>query len=485
MLNTRAIGSGALLLSLGTGISAVIKFISVPIIARLLTPEEFGIAGTALVLVGFATVLGAGNGLGTAVTYFKEEREYYDHTTFTLALLISLLMAPLCWFFSAALAQFWGAPEAESLIKIVAVFLPFSILTGVGFALLARDMNFRLITLTNIIASIFSTGTAIGMAYHGYGALSLVAQYAVFNLIKCVGFFGISGYRPRLDIDSTRLKDILPFAYKLTFSDILIWVSGEGPFVLITRILGVEAGGVQRMYQRFTALPREVIGENLRQAAFVGISGRPEDEMKAGFLWATRMLTYTLGAVFCWMAAVSEPLTELILGPRFAPYWPLTIIFSLGLVAQTISSMALPYFKAKGGTGTILVLSLLRALLIVGGTFVGLRVSNSMTGAALGIASGMALASGMFLALMLKREGILTSALMQSIFLPLLPVLGTGLAVFALSRNLYGEVSNIINVSLCSALGAILYILLIRLFMPADFRVLSAQIRKLAKRKKS
>lgn len=482
MLNTRAIRNGALLLSLGTGLSAVIKFISVPVLARLLTPEEFGIAGTALVLVSFATILSGGSGLGTALTYFKDQRQDYDHTVVWSAAALGLMVAVLCWVFSATLARAWGAAEAEQYIRAVALFFPFSMLAGIGYALLARDFSFRIITLINVTASVVSAATAILMAFSGFGAWSLIAQYCAFNGLKCFCFFVFSGYRPRLNITWERMRDIFPFAYRLTLAETLMWISGEGPFVLATWSLGVKDGGAYRIFSRFTALPREAIGANLAKAAYVGMAGNSPEASRSGFLWSTKISGYLQAAVFFWLAALSEPLTRLLLGAQYFTYWPLAAALAIGLAAQSYGAMAMPFLKAVGRTSAVLWLSLLRTALILAGAWIGVEMTGTLIGIAWGIALGMALASLVFLAFIFGDQGLQRKDLTATVLVPILLGSLTGGAVFALDQQLMATLSDVIRLLVGTLTGGALYGLLIRLFAPDDLTPLTAGLRSLAKR---
>ena len=473
---------GALLLSLGTGLSPVIKFNSVPVLARLLTPEEFGIAGTALVLVSFATILSGGSGLGTAVTYFKDRRQDYDHTVIWAAAALGLTAGALCWVFSAALARLWGAAEAAQYIRAVALFFPLRVLAGIGYALLARDFRFRVITLINAAAAVMSACTAILMAFSGFGAWSLIGQYCVFNGLKCIGFLACSGYRPRLSITWGRLRDIFPFAYRLTLAETLMWISGEGPFVLVTWMLGVKDGGAYRIFSRFTALPREAIGANLAQAAYVGMAGNSPEAARSGFLWSTKTSAYLQGAVFCWLAALSEPLTRLLLGPQYFGHWPLAAALAIGLAAQSYGAMAMPFLKAAGRTRAVLWLSLLRTALILAGAWTGLEMTGTLIGCAWGIAAGMALASLLFLVCLTAGEGLELRELSAAVLVPCLLSCLTGGVVFALDQLFAAPLSDAVRVFASTLLGAALYGLMIRIVAPGDLAPLTAGLRGLAKR---
>lgn len=478
MLNTRAIRNGAFLLSVGTGLSAAIKFFSVPLLARLLTPAEYGIAGTALVLVSFAALLGGGSGLGTAVTYFKARRETYDNAAMGTAAIVGVLLASLCWVFSAEIAGFWGAPEAAPLVRTVSVFFPLSVLTGIGYAFLARDLRFRSIAIVQVVASILSTSISIAMAFFGYGAWSLIAQFAVFDTLKFLGFFYFSDYRPRLNIQWSAIRGILPFAYRMTFSDLLIWMSREGPFILISRQIGVEFGGTFRIYQRFTGLPREIIAENVSRAVYAGMAGSSLSEARQGFLWSTRSLLYIMGAVFCWMAALGEPLTRIVLGPNFASYWILTVSLSIGLVGYTIGSMVVPFLKARGEITNIVYFSIVRTGLILTGTIIGLQLSQTIEDGAWGLSLAMFLAGLLSLAFMVVRGDLMVRDLMTSILKPLCLISATGGCVYGVCQWLFSDQLPLVILAAGTGLGLVIYILLITIFAPTELTTLKKFISK-------
>lgn len=482
MLNARAIGKGALLLSLGTGLAAVIKFISIPVLARLLTPTEFGIAGSALVLVSFAAILSGGAGLGTAVTHFKDSRDEYDHVVVWAAALIGIAVGALVWSFSGTLTQAWGTSEAAPYIRIVALFFPFSVLAGVGYALLARDLRFQAIATINITASVLSTLTAIFMASKEMGSWSLIGQYCVFNVMKCFSFGIVSGYKPKLKVTKRGVREVFPFAYRLTLAQALIWISSEGPFVLVTSTFGVMLGGVYRLFQRFTALPREIIGENIARAGYVGMAGSTNSGALAGFFWFSKVTNYLQGAVFIWLATMAEPLTALLLGAQYERYWPLATALSGGLAAQSLSSMTIPFLKARGRTDIVLWLSVFRTAMILAGAWLGVQLFGTLIAVAIAIALAMAMASLMFLTCITALEKLCLRQLAAATLVPvLLGSLGAGLVYF-IDTQVSDQISNLSRVFLGTVIGAGFYALLIRVFAPKDFGVITSKLQRRAKK---
>lgn len=484
MLSTNSIRNGAFLLSVGSAFAAIIKFVSVPLLARLLTPAEFGIAGAALVLVSFATILGGGSGLGTAVTNFKDRREDYDHTAIWTATIVGVLVSVLGAIYAPQIAASWGVPEATPHIRVVSLFFPFSFLAGVSFAFLARDMNFKTLTIVNLVASIVASVVAIWMAFAGFGAWSLIAQFIVFNIAKCVGHFYYASYRLRFSFKWDRFKDILPFAYRLTLADALMWLSAEGPFVVVSRNFGVEFGGVFRAYRRLAVLPREIIGENMARAAYAGMAGRSDAETHASFIWSTKIMGFILVPVFCWLAALAEPITRIILGPQFGDYWMVTVAFASSLILQAQSSMVIPLLKARSQTKTVVYLSAMRAAFILSGTVAGYLISGTFMGTLWGLSLGTSLGSAGFFAYCVSRKTMSPNDLRKAVVTPLALSIVTGVCAYVLSQSVMGSVSIYSNAAIGTVFGGLLYAALVRVFAPDDFKGLLATLRGAGKKRK-
>jgi succinoglycan exporter len=484
MLSTNSIRNGAFLLSVGSAFAAVIKFISVPLLARLLTPAEFGIAGAALVLVSFATILGGGSGLGTAVTNFKDRREAYDHTAIWTATGVGILVSILGGIYAPQIAASWGAPEAAPHIRVVSLFFPFSFLAGVSFAFLARDMNFKTLTIVNLVASILASIAAIWMAFAGYGAWSLIGQYIIFNIAKCIGHFYHASYRLRFTFNWDRFKDILPFAYRLTLADALMWASAEGPFIIVSRNFGVEFGGIFRAYRRLAVLPREIIGENMARAAYAGMAGRHDDETYTSFIWSTKIMGFILVPVFCWLAALAEPVTRIVLGPQFGDYWMVTVAFASSLILQAQSSMIIPLLKARSHTQTVVYLSAMRAVFILIGTFAGYLITHTFMGTLWGLSVGTSIGSVGFFAYCLQRKTMTVTDVRKAVVTPLILSIVTGICAYGLSQVLTDSVSMYSNVGIATVFGGILYAALVRVFAPADFKGLVSTLRRGRKKPK-
>eukprot|EP01030_Chromulinospumella_sphaerica_P027108 gene27108-27345_t len=117
-----------------------LKFVTVPILARILTPEEFGTVAVALTVVQFLAMIG-GAGLASALIIQREEEMELVHSAFWANLAISVAMALGLFVFAAPLATLLGAPDATYLLQIMSLLIPLQLGGDVAYALLARRMN--------------------------------------------------------------------------------------------------------------------------------------------------------------------------------------------------------------------------------------------------------------------------------------------------------------------------------------------------------
>src|SRR5690606_28866856 len=118
-----------------------LKFVTVPILARILTPEEFGAVAVALTVVQFLAMIG-GAGLASALILQRDEDMKTIHSVFWANLAIACLMAVGLYVWAEPVAGLLGATEAAYLVRLMALLIPLQLAGDVAYALLARRMQF-------------------------------------------------------------------------------------------------------------------------------------------------------------------------------------------------------------------------------------------------------------------------------------------------------------------------------------------------------
>ena len=161
----------------GTVGQNLLQFATLIILARLITPSEFGVVTIAMLIIGFLKIFSE-LGVGPAIVQKKELFNEHIKTANTLALVLGILLS-ICLYFSASIiASFFNMEKLENAIVVLSFMLPISGLSVVGQSLLQRWFKFKELALYNLVSYIVAYGCiAIPMALMDYGLWSLVYAY--------------------------------------------------------------------------------------------------------------------------------------------------------------------------------------------------------------------------------------------------------------------------------------------------------------------
>src|SRR5437016_2232474 len=166
--------SGLFWMSLATGANVVSLLLVLVVLARLLTPAEFGLAAVALMVIGFSTVFSE-FGIGPAVVQRPHLRTAHLCSGFTLSVLFGVMIGALIWVTAPAVAGFFRLEELTHILRILAVIFPVQGLAVIADALLQRELRFRCLAVLEVVAVVLGYGVlGVTLATLGFGAWALV-----------------------------------------------------------------------------------------------------------------------------------------------------------------------------------------------------------------------------------------------------------------------------------------------------------------------
>ncbi len=340
-----------------------LKFVTVPILARLLTPEDFGSVAVALTVVQFLAMIG-GAGLTSALVVDREDDMSTVHTVFWTNLAMSCLMAAVLLFGADELAALMGAPGSAGLLQIMALLIPLQLSADVAYALLARQMNFSKDALLSTVSECSAAVIALALAWLGYGVWALVFQLFSSALIRLFGLYIITGYMPRLVLDLPKIKPLLAFSSGLMGSEIANFATFQAPMVLIARMLGIADAGAYSAANRFASIPNQVVLSAVMGVLFPAFSlmGNDRKRRSDALMLSTQVTTVILAPAMFGLWAIAEPAMLVLFGPQWAYAWPVLGLLALSKGIVTPCSTFIPYLKGTGQSRVLFWSAVLRAV---------------------------------------------------------------------------------------------------------------------------
>jgi len=474
---------GASLSAGGLVVSQGMNFVFYLVLARLTTPEDFGIFAGAAVVVG-AAFLFVDSGLVTALIQREEGVEEAANTALVATLLAGLLLAGLALAVSPLVGAFFESPETAQAAAAMSGFLVIRSTFLVPDGLMRRRFSFarRLVVEPGAVLA-FGT-VAIVLCAQGYGFWGLVlGQYAALT-VQSLLTWGLARWRPHPRKASfSTWREMAGFGRHLILADAVQQFAIEIPTALIGRYVGTGALGQYRYGFRFASQPFFVLlntASFVLFPAFARISQDPP-RFRAAFLRSLRwvaVMAFPAGLIF---VPLGEPLLVLLLGTQWRPAGlALTAMFAY-TSARCFDSLATEAITAWGQPHVVARMHII-GLVLSGALMVSL-LPYGLIGVAAGLSlSAVGVAVYAMVAVCRRIDVPLARALME-IWPPALAATAMTAAVVALDRVLdaggRGAVTGLLTLGLEVLVAAVVYIVTLGIARPATLRELSGGVRRL------
>ena len=302
------------------GISIAIQLTSTVVLARLLSPEDYGVMAMVMAIIGFAGLF-RDLGLSSAAIQKKDLTHAQQSNLFWLNVAMGALLTVVVAAASPLVVWFYGKPE----LLWVTVALSFSFLIGAfgtqHGALLVRKMQFARQAVANIAGAVLGLAISIVFALRGFSYWSLVWGTLFGGLAGTVLLIMLSPFSPGWFSRGSGVRDMLGFGANVTANSIVSYFYRNIDNIIIGKIWGpVELGVYSRAYS-LLMLPVNAIKGPLEAVAFSSLcklQDRP-NEFRQYFRTLVR-ISALLSMPFCgMMLACSAPLIMIALGPQWEP----------------------------------------------------------------------------------------------------------------------------------------------------------------------
>ena len=312
----------------------LVSFAVFVLLARLLTPDDFGLVGMVAVLTGFAAVFGE-SGLGVALVQRRELTPRHLDSTFWAGLLVGLGLLCAVVALGPALAEFYRGPRLAALAALIAVNLLLGSFDIVHRALLERAMRFRSLAWVEGSSIFVSGAVAVALAAAGYGVWSLVWQMLVLTAVRVLGMWGAAAWRPRPRFDWPALRELLGFSGNLVgFRVFSYWIRNADQ-LLIGKLVGSQGLGIYSRATSILLLPLRDVTSVLGRVMVPALSRIQDDRRRVRTIYLRAIASVAMVTVpmMAGLGVVSKAFVLALFGPQWEAMIPiLQILCAVGLI---------------------------------------------------------------------------------------------------------------------------------------------------------
>jgi teichuronic acid exporter len=250
-----------------------LRVVSVAILARLLTPHEYGVVAGALIAMDFTAMI-YGMGLAPTLVQRREVRPDHIATAFFSALFMAVIAAVGLWYAAPLVAELMQIPELTQVLKVVAWLTPLGAFSVLCEALLARNMQVKKVAIRPLFSFTISTFlVAIPLAWYGFGYWSLVAMQVADTFVTAL-VLGIAGrgflVRPRFSRQA--FAELWPLSFGFTLNQPFVYIAENTDRFLVGRFLGAGALGLYSRASFLTTTAANLFGNITRLSVFPAMS---------------------------------------------------------------------------------------------------------------------------------------------------------------------------------------------------------------------
>jgi PST family polysaccharide transporter len=365
--------SGAFVTVAAQGAQFVLNLGSIMILARLLTPGDFGLVAMVTTIIGFFRIFNEA-GLSTAtvqcdgITHAQVSNLFW--TNIIVGGTISLILAVG----APVVASFYREPRLISITLALCITFLFTTATVQHMAILKRQMRFKMIALIQVSSVAAGILTGIVMALLKFGYWSLVGIQITTPLIAFLLTWTVSAWRPQLPRRGTGTRSLLNFGANLTASSFLWSLARGSDALLIGRVYGPSSIG---LYSRAAALifrpVEQLIGPI--ESVFVPMLSRLQTQparYRRILLESYEVIAIASFLLAGLLFALAHPLTLVVLGPKWEKATGIVAGFTLVAAYSPISSVSTWLLTSQGRGRDFLRLSLVSSSVVLASFMVGL-----------------------------------------------------------------------------------------------------------------
>jgi PST family polysaccharide transporter len=360
---------GVLWQAISFGLGRVLTLVATVVLARLLTPAEFGLVGLALVFVTFAEYL-TDLGVAQALVYFERDERLQD-AALTLCAAAGAVLAGAGLLAAPWIADFFDAAEVEPMVRLLSVALLLSALRQVPVALLRRELAFRRLFATELARTLVQGAVSIVLAATGAGAWAIVWGYVAGAAACCVVAWAVVEYRPGLHfvraLTAPVARRLLGYGGPAAAQALLAALIFDIDYLIVGSVLGAEALGLYTLAFRLPQVVIIGVFAVLSAVAFPMFSRARADpaRLKRGYLTSVRLQSAYGVAAGVGLFMVAPMVVPVVFGPQWsAAVVPLEAL-ALYAAARSLGSGAVDVYKGIGRPGIGVAVALVRLAVLV------------------------------------------------------------------------------------------------------------------------
>ena len=350
-----------------------ITFLVGLVLARLLTPEEYGLIGIIAIFIAVFNSI-VDSGFSNALIRKTDAKDLDYNTVFITNMVLSVFLFFVLFFSAPAIARFFDQPQLLPLTRVMGSVVIINAFAIIQRTILVKKVDFKTQTKVSLIASVTSGVVGITMAVTGYGVWSLVGQQISRQLLNSMFLWIWAKWYPKIQFSIHSFKELFGFGWKLLVSGLIDTLWKEIYQVVIGKCYSAETLGQYTRGQQFGSIFSSNLTAVVQRVSYPVLSEIQDDKarLKAAY---QKVIKVTMLVTFCCMlglAAIAEPMIVTLIGEQWLPAVPLLQIICFQMMLYPLHSINLNMLQVQGRSDLFLKLEIIKKIIALGPLLMGI-----------------------------------------------------------------------------------------------------------------
>lgn len=358
--------------------STGITFLVGLVLARLLTPEEYGLIGIIAIFIAVSNSI-VNSGFSSALIRKKQATGLDYDTVFLFNILLSAFMFGVLYVGAPLISGFFGEPQLIPLTRVMGIVLVINAFALVQQTILVKKIDFKTQTKISLIASIISGVVGIGMAIGKCGVWSLVGQQIARQCINTALLWVLNTWRPTLRFSVQSFAELFSFGWKLLVSGLIDTIWKQVYQIVIGKWYTTEALGQYTRAEQFSSIFSVNLTNVVQRVSYPALSTIQDEQQRLKLAYKRVIKTTMLVTFVCMLglAAVAKPMVLVLIGEKWLPAVGFLQIICFSAMLYPLHAINLNMLQVKGRSDLFLKLEILKKTIAIGpvllGIFIGIK----------------------------------------------------------------------------------------------------------------
>ena len=337
------------------------------VLARLLTPHEYGLIGYIMILVAVFNSI-VDSGFSNALIRKKDAGQTDYSTAFFFNLAVSVVLMAAMYLLAVPFSRFFREPQLVPLVRVMSVIIIINALALVQRTRLVKNVDFKTQTKASLISSLTSAAVGLGMAFGGLGVWSLAGQQISRQLVNTVCLWILNRWKPSEEFSWSSFREMFGFGWKLLVSGLIDTVWREMSQLVIGKFYSTETLGQYTRGKQFSDIFSSNMTSIVQRVSYPVLSSVQDERerMREGYRRIIRITMLASFMLLFGLAAVAESLVVVLIGPQWreAAHYLQILCFSACL--YPLHAINLNMLQVQGRSDLFLKLEIVKKIIAVG-----------------------------------------------------------------------------------------------------------------------